>query len=115
MNPCGSASFAPAEAPSIRPARKGTLPPACDQTKRMSGKRAASPLNATPMIARVVSVTYSMLPGPTPGAYSSVLQQSAAVGCTATTALRRFNSSLTGGNAGFPRQSSPLLLGDPTP
>jgi hypothetical protein len=52
----------------MRPARNGTVPPACDQMNRMSGNRVASPLNATPMIARVVSVPYSMLPGPTPGA-----------------------------------------------
>ena len=60
--------MAPRDAPSMRPARNGAVPPACDQMKRMSGKRAASPLKATPMIARVVSVPYSMLPGATPGA-----------------------------------------------
>ena len=47
----------------MRPARNGADPPACDQMNRMSGKRVASPLNVTPMIARVVSVPYSMLPG----------------------------------------------------
>ena len=52
------------------------MPPACDQMKRISGKRAASPLNATPMMARVVSVPYSMLPGAT----RRVIEIPAAVG-----------------------------------
>ena len=47
-------------------ARNGAEPPACDQMKRMSAKRAASPPNVTPTIARVVSVPYSMLPGAAP-------------------------------------------------
>jgi hypothetical protein len=32
----------------------------------MPGYRVVSPLNVTPMIARVVSVPYSMLPGAVP-------------------------------------------------
>ncbi len=52
----------------MRPARKGSEPPACDHIQRIFGKRAASPLKQTPVIARVVSVPYSMVPGPTPGA-----------------------------------------------
>jgi hypothetical protein len=56
----------PLDAPSMRPARNGADPPACDQMKRILGKRAASPLNVTPIMARVVSVPYSMLPGPSP-------------------------------------------------
>jgi hypothetical protein len=34
----------------------------------MPGNCTASPLKATPMMARVVSVPYSILPGATPGA-----------------------------------------------
>ena len=59
------------------------------------------------MIARVVSVPYSMLPGATPGAYSRLRQQLAAVGWTCTTALRRFSSSITGRNFALPSQVSP--------
>ena len=64
MNPLGMRSLALFDAPSMRPARNGTVPPACDQMNRMFGNFAASPLNATPVMARVVSVPYSMLPEP---------------------------------------------------
>jgi hypothetical protein len=74
---------------------------------RMSGKRVASPVKVTPMMARVVSVPYSMVPGPIPGAYDRFLQHSAAVGWTVTTALRRLSSSITGRKAGVPSHVPP--------
>ena len=52
------------------------VPPLCDQIQRMSGKRAAAPVNITEARVRVVSVAYSMAESGSPG---TTLRQQAAV------------------------------------
>ena len=88
-----------------RSVRNGIVPPAWEKMNRMSGKRAAAPLNSRLAMVRVVSVPYSMTAGGMSG--TRFRQQLAAVGCVYTTAWRRLTSSITGANAGSPSHLSP--------
>src|SRR5256885_17130335 len=100
MAPCGILSLRLREPRSMRPARNGAVPPAWDQMKRMSEYFAAWPLHIRLMMARVVSVPYSMVPADMPG--MRFLQQLAAVGWTGTTALRRCRPPITRPRGGVP-------------
>ena len=78
--------------PTMRASRNGIVPPACANTQRMLGYRAAMPLSSRLTIVRVVCVPYSIddwlgMPG------TRFSQQGASCGCVKTTALRRFSSS----------------------
>ena len=72
-----------------RSVRNGIVPPAWEKMNRMSGKRAAAPLNSRLAMVRVVSVPYSMTAGGMSG--TRFRQQLAAVGCVYTTAWRVAN------------------------
>jgi hypothetical protein len=50
--PCGILSLRLPQARSMRPARNGAVPPACDQMNRISGYLAACPLHIRLMMAR---------------------------------------------------------------
>jgi hypothetical protein len=77
------------------------VPPACEKIHLMSGNCSAEPLNSKLAIVRVVSVPSSISGSNTSG--TRFRQQSFLNGCVYTTALRRFSSSITGLNAGSPR------------
>ena len=80
------------------------MPPACDQMNRILGKRAASPLNVTPMMARVVSVPYSMLPGPRPARTRDSGSSWPRSDGRGRRRRRRLSSSITGLYVGLPSQ-----------
>ena len=90
------------------------VPPACANTHRMLGYRAAMPLSSRLTIVRVVCVPYSIDDWlGTPGTRFS--QQGASWGCVKTTALRRFSSSYSGANIGSPCQTFPYGVRMQTP
>src|SRR5262249_18691819 len=83
-----------------RDRRNGMVPPECEKIQRMSGYRAAVPLNTRLAMVRVVSVEYSTTAGGT--SLLMLRQQSGERGWVYTTALRRLGSSPTGAEEGAP-------------